>query len=425
MAKDAFEVGSQSQPQPQAQAQGSSEVELEARDRAKPAPAAAVEVAGPRGARPRQSQELPEEVQPVPQWRLIWLRFRQHRLGMFSAVVLFIFILLFLFGEFVGPYNYNQGHLRFMNAPPTPIHIFDNGRLTRPYVCATVLELGGKYRSDCSKKYPIKFFVRGEPYKLLGLFESNVHLFGTGEGPFSPGQIFLFGTDWNGRDIFTRTLVGGRTTLLISLIVVVLSLLIGIPVGGVSGYRGGWTDSVVQKIIELFMGVPRLALLLALSIILDARQVDPEIRIWGISLLLALVSWAPVARVIRGQFLALREVEFVTAAQALGASDLRIVLKHILPNTMSYLIVTATLTIPTVIIVESTLSFLNQGIREPLVSWGLLLNVAMQQMVLVLQSYPWNLIPGVFIVVTVLLFNFLGDALRDALDPFTVVSETE
>ena len=406
MAKEAFEVGSQ-------------EVELE--EQGNPSSAQVVETKKPE----RKDQEGPDEFQPVPQWRLIWLRFRQHRLGMFSAVVLIILILFFLFGEFIGPYSYNKGHLRFMNAPPTKIHIFDEGRLTRPYVCATKLQLGGKFESDCSKKYPIKFFVRGEPYKLLGIFESNIHLFGTGEPAYSPGQIFLFGADWNGRDIFTRTLVGGRTTLLISLIVVVISLLVGVPVGGLSGYQGGWTDSVIQKIIELIMGVPRLALLLALSIILDARQIDPELRIWGFSLLLSFVSWAPVARVIRGQFLALREVDFVTAAQALGASDMRIILKHVLPNTMSYLIVTATLTIPTVIIVESTLSFLGYGIREPLVSWGLLLNIAMQQMILVLQSYPWNLIPGAFIVITVLLFNFLGDALRDALDPFTIVSEAE
>jgi len=365
-----------------------------------------------------------EEVRPLSQWRLIWMRFRRHRLGWWSTILLILLVVVLIFAEFFGPYNPSKGHLRFMRVPPTRLHFFDQG-LRWPYVCATVLKPGSGYESDCSKKYPIKLFVRGEPYKLLGIIESDLHLFGTGEPANSPGQFFPFGTDWLGRDIFTRTLVGGRTTLMISMVVVLLALFIGVPLGGISGYRGGRTDSVIQKIIELIMGIPRLALLLALSVILEVRQVPPEVRLWGIAFLLAFVSWAPIARVIRGQFLALREMDFVTAAEALGASDMRIILKHILPNAMSYLIVTATLTIPTVIIVESTLSFLGFGIREPLVSWGFLLNIAMQQMTLVLNNYPWELIPGVFIVVTVLLFNFMGDALRDAVDPFTVVSEVE
>jgi len=242
--------------------------------------------------------------------------------------------------------------------------------------------------------------------------------------------VALFGPNGAGKTTTFYMVVGfirpnaGRISLLIGPASVLIALVIGAVFGGISGYFGRWVDMLLQRVLEVLQSFPTLPLLLALSAILPA-DLPNWARVVGIIVIFGGIGWTGLARVLRGQFLALREVEFVTAAQALGASDLRIVLKHILPNTMSYLIVTATLTIPTVIIVESTLSFLNQGIREPLVSWGLLLNVAMQQMVLVLQSYPWNLIPGVFIVVTVLLFNFLGDALRDALDPFTVVSETE
>lgn len=376
----------------------------------------------------REQTRVPEEgpeIRPVSQWRLVRMRFFRHRLGVFSGILLLALTLIMVFGEFIGPYSFNKNHLRFSNAPPTRIHIFNEGGLRWPYVCATKLKLGGGYESDCGATYPVRFFIKGEPYTLLGFIEWDVHLFGTGESSFSPGQFFLFGTDWAGRDIFTRTLVGGRTTLLLSVVVVLLALIVGVPIGGLSGYRGGLTDGFIQKAIELIMGVPRLALLLALSLILEVRNVSPEVRLGGIAFILVFVSWAPIARVIRGQFLALREVDFVTAAQSIGSSDMRIILKHILPNVMSYLIVTATLTVPTVIIVESTLSFLGYGVREPLVSWGSLLNVAIQQMTLVLTQYPWNLIPGLFIIVAVLLFNFVGDALRDALDPFTVVSETE
>lgn len=377
----------------------------------------------------------------VSQWSLIWRRFRYHKIGMVGLATMGLLSLLLLFAEFVSPYYYNALHAGsknpprpgFVNHPPMlgRIHFMsEEGFSIRPFVYAIKyipadLRKGivEHYEEDKSQKFYIRLFVRGDTYKFWGLFKTNIHLFGIGEGPDSPGQLFLFGTDGLGRDIFSRTLIGGRMSLAIGLVVIILSFIIGIPIGGLSGYYGGKADTLIQKAIEAIMALPRLMLLLALSLILSAYRLEPIMRFWGIALLLAFVSWAPLARVIRGQFLALREEDFITAARATGASDLRVILRHILPNTMSYLVVTATLTIPSVIITESILSFLGYGIREPLVSWGMLLKEA--QSIQNIQFYPWYIIPGTFIVITVLAFNFLGDALRDAVDPFTVVAKGE
>lgn len=374
---------------------------------------------------------------PLSQSRLIWLRFRQHKLGMASGIFLLSLGLLLLFAEFVSPYAYNKPQefsygsmqIPYGDVPLTRIHFFSQeGFSLRPFVYGLKFVPGNirrgireHYEEDQSQKYFIRLFVRGDEYALWGLFKTNVHLFGVE----APGKLFLFGTDTLGQDIFSRVLMGGRITLAIGLIVVLMSLIVGIPLGGFSGYYGGKTDTLIQKLIEVVMALPRLMLLLALSAVLAAYNVKPMGRFWGIALLLALVSWAPLARVIRGQFLALREEDFITAAKAVGASDLRVVLRHILPNTMSYLVVTATLTIPNVIIIESTLSFLGYGIRYPLVSWGMLLEAAQVQLIHVLTFSPWYLIPGFFIIITVLAFNFLGDALRDAVDPFTAVAKGE
>jgi len=377
-----------------------------------------------------ETKVLPEEelgrYEPLSQGQLIWRRFRRHKLGMVGGGVILFFIFAAIFSDFIAPYDFSKVHIDYAYAPPSRIHFTtEDGRLTWPYVRGIRRGFDPKtYRFgfvETDEIYPIKFFVRGEPYKLLGLFETDIHLFGLGTDPNDDrqsGWLFLLGSDSLGRDLFSRILVGGRFTLTMGFVVILISFLIGVPLGGLSGYYGRWVDTILQKLAETFLALPRLALLLALAAALPRGESAPMLRFWGIALIIALVSWAPLTRVIRGQFLAIRESEFVLAARALGAGDWRIITRHILPCTMSVLVVSATLTIPNVIIAESTLSFLGYGIQDPLTSWGALLKDAMK--VQNIMFYPWILIPGVFIIVTVLAFNFLGDALRDAVDPYAI-----
>lgn len=403
-------------------------------------------------------------LESVSQWRLIWRRFKQHRMGLFGSAVVILFYLLFVvFAEFIAPYYYNQEHRDFGYVPPmiTRIRFWDqDGNFSlKPFVYGIQkaqvyidIETGeqtskppeGDYRyirqpgifwweENANHKCYLEFFVQGEEYRFWDIWRTNLHLFGVREqgvtttSPLelyaSPCQLFLFGTDKLGYDILSMTLIGGKISLAIGPLVIIFAFVLGILLGGISGYYGGGIDTFIQRVIEVFMALPRLALLLALAVILSAYKLSGMSIFWGIVLILIVVSWAPLARVVRGQFLALREAEFVTAARAVGVNDLRVILKHILPNTTSYLVVAATLTIPNIIILESTLSFLRLGIRAPLTSWGVLMQAGWSTQVI--QNYPWFLIPGIFIVLAVLAFNFMGDALRDAVDPFTVTGAKE
>lgn len=399
-------------------------------------------------------------LEPVSQWRLIWRRFKRHKIGLIGTVIIVIFYIFFIgLAEFIAPYNYNTEHREFGYVPPmiSKIRFWDkDGNFSiKPFIyglskCDVYLNpltgeetcedqpwfirQPGRYRwlEDTNYKCTIELFVQGEPYRFWDLWRTDIHLLGVRqEGvPFdaysmdkSPCQLFLFGSDKLGYDILSMTLVGGKISLIIGPIVIVISLLVGILIGGISGYYGGGLDTFLQRVIEIFMALPRLALLLALSLILSANKLYGMATFWGIVVILSIVSWAPLARVIRGQFLALRESEFIAAARAIGVGDLRIIFKHVLPNIMSYLVVAATLTVPNLIILESTLSFLRLGIRAPLTSWGVLMQEAW--FTSVIQNYPWFLIPGIFIVLSVLAFNFMGDALRDAVDPFTVTGAKE
>jgi peptide/nickel transport system permease protein len=357
--------------------------------------------------------------EPLSQGQLIWRRFRRHRLGIFGSGVVILLALTALFADSLGPYSSGTEHRLLSYAPPTPVHFFRDGQWIGPFVYGIKRERDPVtfetiYSEDTSRVYPIKLFVRGDRYKLLGLFETDVHLFGTGEPQESPGQIFLFGSDQWGRDLFTRTLIGGRVSLAIGPAVVIITLIVGAFFGGISGYFGGWVDMALQRIIEVLQSFPTLPLYLALSAILPANLPNWA-RVAGIIIIFSLVGWTGLARVLRGQFLALREEEFALAARAMGASHLRVIFRHLLPNSMSYLIVSATLAIPGLIIAEATLSFLGFGIKEPMTSWGELLNDAQEWSAL--STHPWLMIPGIFIVIAVLAFNFMGDALRDAVDP--------
>jgi peptide/nickel transport system permease protein len=287
------------------------------------------------------------------------------------------------------------------------------GALRPPFVYPLVVERDPVtfrrfYAEDRSRVLPLRLFVRGDRYRLFGLWTADRHLFGV-EG----GHWFPLGTDRFGRDLLSRTLVGAQVSLTVGIIGILISFSIGIVVGGVSGYYGGWVDNAIQRLLEVLLSFPRLPLLLALATVIPPAWPSTYVYL-GIVAVLALIGWAGLARVVRGQVLAAREVEYVQAAQALGARDLRIVLRHLLPNLTSYLVIAATLALPGYILGESALSFLGLGIKEPMTSWGLLLADA--QSFEALSLTPWLLLPGALIVLSVLAFNFVGDALRDAFD---------
>lgn len=374
--------------------------------------------------------------EPVSQARLIWRRFKRHKLGLIGALIIAFLVFVLIFAEFISPYNYLQSHPAFQYVPPMIGRIHFDG--LRPFVYGlkklpVFNERGQRlpgvwdYQEDTTKKYYIRLFVRGENYHLFSFIPINIHLFGTGEPSNSPGQFFPLGTDNNGHDLLSQILFGGRVTLAIAPLVILVSFLVATTIGGLSGYLGGKVDILLQRFAEVFMSLPRLALLIAIAgIITFIGNIPPMLRFWSIVGLLSTITWAPICRVIRGQFLALREMDFTQAARALGASNARIIFRHIVPNITSYLVVAATLAVPDIVILESILSYLGYGIQHPLISWGKLLdNFQGVGFYFEMQFHAWLLLPAVFIVIVVLAFNFMGDALRDAVDPYTVAEVKE
>ena len=352
---------------------------------------------------------------------LAWRRYRRSRLGVLGGWVLIVLYLLALFAPFLSPYDITAQHVGHEYQPPSGLHVVADGRLTWPFVYGTKetrdpVTFARKTAVDPSVQLPLRFFVRGEPYRFFGV-RSDLHLFGIPAPQDGSAQVFYFpfGSDQLGRDLFSRTLVGGQVSLTVGLIGVAISFAIGILMGGLSGYYGGLTDTLIQRLVEVLLSFPRLPILLALSALIPARWPSAWVYL-GIVAVLSLIGWAGLARVLRGQVLAVRQLEYVSAAQAIGARDLRIILRHITPNLSSFLLVTATLALPGYILGESALSFLGLGIKEPMTSWGLLLADARREGFQTLNLYPWLLLPGLFLVVTILAFNFFGDALRDAAD---------
>ncbi len=340
----------------------------------------------------------------------------QHRRGLIAVIILFFLYLGAIFSGFISPYHYRSEKRLLSYAPPSKIHFFDSkgGFHLRPFLYKYTMSLDENrkrvYGEDKSQVYPVEFFTKGDSYKLLGLFPADIHLFGVD----SEVKIYLFGSDSRGRDLFSRIIYGGRVSLSIGLIAVIITFFIGLIVGGVAGYFGGKIDNILMRLCEMIMLVPGFYLLLALR-----SSFPPEIgtvKIYFlIIIILSFIGWASLARVIRGIVLGLREKEYVLAARSIGLSNFKIIIKHILPNTSSYTIIALTLSIPSYILGESALSLLGLGIQDPVPSWGNLLKDAMA--IVQIKLHPWILIPGLFIFLVVVAFNMLGDALRDIYDP--------
>ena len=351
------------------------------------------------------------------QWQLMWQKFRRHKLALIGAAVLAVLYLAAIFADFLAPYRKEIRFTDFSYRPPTVVHLFDvDGTFRGPFVYGTTKErrpvtLELVYEEDKATRHPIRFFARGEPHKLLGLIKTDIYLFGVEE----PAGVFLFGTDGIGRDIFSRVLHGARLSLSIGLVGVGMSFLIGVTLGGISGYFGGAVDTVIQRIIEFLLSVPTTPLWLALSAALPADWSVVKVY-FGIVVILSLVGWGGLARVVRGKLLELRELDYVLAARVAGVSEWSIIRVHLVPNFASYLIVSTTNAIPGMILAETALSFLGLGLRSPAVSWGVLLEKA--QNLAAVAIYWWTVIPALFVVMAVMAFSFVGDGLRDAADPY-------
>jgi len=349
------------------------------------------------------------------QWQLMWRKFRKHKLAIVGGTILVVFYIGAGLCEFFSPYDIYKDDAKYIYCPPQRIHFFnEKGFNLRPFVYGVKQKLDPqtwrRVYINTKKKCPIYFFVRRNEYKLWNLFPMNIHFFGVREG-----TIFLFGTDQLGRDLFSRNLYAARISLSIGLVGVFLSFVLGIILGGISGYYGGTVDTFIQRIIEFLICIPTIPLWMALAAALPSHW-SPIKVYFGITLVLSIVGWCGLARIIRGKFLELREEDFVMAAKIAGADEVKIIIRHLLPSFLSYLIVNLTLSIPGMILGETSLSFLGLGLRPPVVSWGVLLQEA--QNVRTVALHPWLLIPGAFVIITVLAFNFLGDGLRDAADPY-------
>jgi peptide/nickel transport system permease protein len=345
--------------------------------------------------------------QPLSPWQLFRRRLLRRRIAMIGGVILIFLYLVALLAGFVAPYSFDSLDSNYSFHPP----IWP--RLQGFHLVVPRYEQGGgvfSYNMVENDSKPLHFFIPGDKYKLFGLIPTTIHLFGTGNDQY---PVYLLGTDQFGRDVLSRLLYGSQISLSIGIIGILLSFAFGMIIGGISGYFIGATDTVIMRLCELIMSIPALYLIISLRAAFPADMSSAKVYAM-IIIILSFIGWASMARVIRGMTLSLREQQFVLAARALGQSHLKIIVRHILPNTLSYVIVAATLSVPYYILGEVVLSYLGVGIQEPSASWGLMLNAA--QNTEYLKNYPWLLAPGAAIFVTVLAFNFLGDGLRDAAD---------
>jgi peptide/nickel transport system permease protein len=350
------------------------------------------------------------------QWKMMWWKFLRHRLAVVSGLFLLISYAAILVSEFLAPYDLHTRHVDDIYAPPQSVHLFHQGRFVGPFVYGYSYQLNREnlqrvYTEDRSKPEAIRFFCRGDSYRWWGLIPGSLHLVCPAQG----GTLFLLGTDRLGRDMLSRILYGARISLTIGLLGVSVSFLLGVTIGGLAGYHGGWIDNVTQRLIEVLRSLPHIPLWLALAAILPVTW-SPILIYFGITIILGLLDWTGLARAVRSKLLSLREEDFCVAAQLMGARPRRIITRHLLPSFTSHLIASVTLAVPNMILGETALSFLGLGLRQPITSWGVLLSEA--QNVNVVALYPWLLMPAVPVILVVLAFNFFGDGLRDAADPY-------
>ncbi|WP_037469332.1 ABC transporter permease [Sinorhizobium fredii] len=355
-------------------------------------------------------------VNQASQLRLMWWKFKRHKVALASGIFLAALYGMILICEFLAPYNLHTRNMDFIYAPPQRVHFFHDGSFVGPFVYGRTMQLDmdtlkRNYTDNPADIQPIRFFCRGDSYRFWGLFESNVHLV----CPAENGQMFMLGSDRLGRDVLSRIIYGARISLTIGLLGITVSFVLGIVIGGLAGYHGGVFDLVVQRLIEVLQSIPSIPLWLSLAAIMPATW-SPILIYLGITVILGLLDWTGLARAVRSKLLALREEDYVLAAQLMGAKSSRIIGRHLVPGFMSHLIATATISIPGMILGETALSFLGLGLRPPITSWGILLTEA--KSVSVIAFYPWLLFPTIPVIFVILAFNFLGDGLRDAADPY-------
>jgi len=352
------------------------------------------------------------------QFQLMWWKFKKHKLALLGSTVLGIFLIIATFAEFLSPYSPTARTPDYLFGRPQVLHFIDaDGKFhIRPFTYSLFAAMDPQtflleVKEDTSKPWPVYFCVKGDSYKMWGLLESDMHLFGVQEG-----HLHLLGTDKLGRDILSRLLHATRTSLTIGVVGLFISFFLGLIIGGISGFFGGSVDDAIQRFIEFIRSVPTLPLWMALAAALP-KEWSPQRVYFTITILLGLLGWTHLARRVRGKLLSLREEDFVVAARLAGSSNARIIARHLLPSFLSYIIVDLSISFPYMILAETSLSFIGLGLRAPVISWGVLLQDA--QNVQSIALYPWMFTPVAFVILAVMAFSFVGDGMRDAADPYS------